>query len=137
MYGAGIALLFLLAACTSPEKAAAQPMHIHSHLEIEILGEKQIIPGGIGLSPNHHDVIHTHEDEGVLHVESPVTRAFYLKEFFTIWGKKFDNQCLFEYCNDSNHELKVYVNGKEDIRFGDIILENDQNIKIIYRNGSK
>jgi hypothetical protein len=130
MYGAGIALLFLLAACTSP--VATSPLHIHPHLEIDILGVKQAIPAGIGLSPNNHSVIHTHEEDGTLHVESSVPRTFYLKEFFNIWGKKFDNQCIFEYCNDAEHELKVYVNGKEDTRFGDIVLEKDQNIRIVY-----
>ncbi len=125
--------LLLLIACTSPEKVTPPPYHIHPHLEIEINGQPQIIPPNIGLSPGHHEPIHTHEEEGVLHVESPVTKTFYLKEFFTIWNKKFDKDHLFNYTVDDKHELKVYVNGKEDTRFGNIILEDNQNIKIIYQ----
>lgn len=125
-------MLLFLVACTSSEKVISQPYHIHPTLEIQIQNSSMVIPANIGLAHEHHQVIHTHKEDGILHVESPVTRTFYLKEFFEIWGKTFNEQCIFEYCKDQTHELKVYVNGKEDTRFGDIILENDQNIKIVY-----
>jgi hypothetical protein len=127
-----ITLLSILVACSS-QKSTPQPMHIHPHLDIIILGEKQAIPGEIGLSSNYHNVIHTHDPDGILHVESPITRTFYLKEFFAVWDKKFDDRCIFDHCADNEHNLKVYVNDKEDARFGDIVLEDNQNISIVYQ----
>ncbi len=127
-----IGLLLFLIACTSPKKPSTSEMHIHPHLEIKINEQGITIPAKIGLLPNQHQSIHTHEKDGIIHVESPVTRTFYLKEFFEVWGKTFNEQCIFEYCKDAAHDLKVYVDGKEDTRFGEIILEDKQNIKIVY-----
>ena len=125
-----VALLFLVVACTSSKKV--EPMHIHPNSEIEILGQKQVIPTNIGLSPNQHQPIHTHETDGTLHVESPIIRDFYLREFFQIWNKRFDEQCIFDYCTNATPQLRVYVNGVENHQFGGILLEDNQKIKITY-----
>ena len=125
-------LFLLLIAYTIQKQEIRKPMHIHSYLEIEIEGKNIVIPPNIGLLPGKHNAIHTHEEDKYIHVESPVTRTFYLKEFFEVWEKTFNEQCIFQYCKDATHDLKVYVDEKEDNRFGDIVLEDKQHIKIVY-----
>ena len=31
--------------------------------------------------------LHTHTDEGIMHIESPVQRTFTLGDFFAVWGQ--------------------------------------------------
>jgi len=107
-------------------------LHIHPILEIEILGEKQIIPGNIGISDRGMRVIHTHEPDGILHIESPYPHQFYLADFFTIWGRNFDSSCVFNYCVDENHSLKVFVNGAENDQYWNIALYDKDKIKIVH-----
>lgn len=107
-------------------------LHIHPTLEIEILGEKQTIPDSIGITKTGMHVIHTHGTDGKLHIESPNPAEFYLKDFFAIWGKTFNKKQIFFYTTDAKHTLKVYLNGIEDNRFGDIPLKDGDRIKIVY-----
>ncbi len=107
-------------------------MHIHPFVEIEILGEQQVIPDAIGITQTGMRVIHTHGTDGKLHVESPYPAEFYLQDFFTIWGKTFNRSQIFFYTADDTHTLKVYLNGKEDNRFGEIPLQDGDRIKIVY-----
>jgi hypothetical protein len=76
-------------------------VHIHVHLAIFINGEEQQIPFGIGIGQpwevSDSDEgpfvdygacfywIHTHTEDGVVHIESPVRRRFTLGDFFAIW----------------------------------------------------
>ncbi len=107
-------------------------LHIHPQLSIEIEGVNQTIPAGIGISENGLRVIHTHDDSGRIHVESPWPMRFYLKDFFYVWGKRFDSRCIFDYCSDGNHTLAVYVNGTRSGLYGDLPLEDGEQIRIVY-----
>ena len=107
-------------------------LHIHPHLEIEINGQKQLIPQGVGISSNVMRVIHTHDDTGKLHVESPVPHTFQLKDFFTIWDKTFSSSCIFEYCANETHELHMTLNGQPSALFGELPLKDLDNIRIVY-----
>ncbi|MBI2668683.1 hypothetical protein HYX14_02465 [Candidatus Woesearchaeota archaeon] len=139
----GTVIFLFLISCTKPTTEellkmdlrgqGGVAMHIHPQLEIEILGEKYEIPENIGITPAGLRVIHIHGEPGVLHVESPVVHQFFLKDFFTVWGRKFDSQCIFDNCVDEKHKLKVYVNGVEDFHYGDIPLEDNEKIKIVYQ----
>jgi hypothetical protein len=75
--------------------------HIHVHLAIFVDGQEKVIPFGVGIGqpwevsdsdrgPFVTDGscfywIHTHTEDGVLHVESPIRRTFTLGDFFDIW----------------------------------------------------
>jgi hypothetical protein len=107
-------------------------MHIHPHLTIEINGENITIPENIGVQPGKLRVIHTHDEPGILHVESPRAYTFILQDFFTIWGKPFNQTCILDQCADENHTLTVYVNGERDDRYGNIILKDKDEIRIVY-----
>jgi hypothetical protein len=71
--------------------------HIHAHLDIFINGEAYPVPSNIGIIPNQCIYwLHTHDDTGVIHIESPEDRTFTLGEFFDIWGEKLSNSQIFE-----------------------------------------
>lgn len=108
-------------------------LHIHPVVEIMIEGERHLIPANLGITQQGMRVIHTHDRTGTLHVEAPVPWQFYLEDFFTIWGKKFTKECIFEYCEDEDHELIVEVNGQQSDLYGLTPLHDKDNIKITYQ----
>ena len=108
-------------------------LHIHPELQIIINGENYFIPPNIGLFNNIMRPIHTHDEPGILHIEAPCQRNFKLEEFFEIWGKTFNNECIFEYCAN-NGTLKVTVNGKEKAEFQNYIMQDKDEIVIEYNS---
>ena len=107
-------------------------LHIHPILEIQVLEQQFTIPANIGISAKGMRVIHTHDSTGKLHIESPYPHQFYLDDFFTIWGKKLNSSCIFEYCEDQSHELTFYVNGVKSNEKENIPLKDEEQIKIVY-----
>ena len=107
--------------------------HIHPELEIDFLGEKQVIPPQIGISARGLHVIHTHDASGEIHVESPYFHQFYLRDFFKIWGKQFNSTCIFDACVDATHTLEFFIDGKPDTRFENLPLIDGEQIKIVFR----
>ncbi len=110
-------------------------MHWHPHLSIIIDGQAQQIPAGIGLGVSQHYRIHTHEADGVIHLEYSglVTKDnIRLKEFFKIWGKRFDKECIFEFCNNKQKQVKFLVNGQENQEFENYIMRDNDRIEIRY-----
>ena len=58
--------------------------------------------------------MHTHDDSGIIHIESPVEREFTFGNFIDIWGQTFNNTRLFDNnLNETNSTLSMsmYVNG--------------------------
>ena len=108
-------------------------LHIHPSLEIEVLGEKQAIPANIGIEPGGMHVIHTHDATGELHIESPYPHQFSLKDFFTVWNRTFNNQCIFEYCVDEQHEILFTVNSIPNDQYENLPLRDPDKIRIIYK----
>lgn len=77
--------------------------HIHAHLAIYHDGESVQVPYGIGIGEpwgvepttegpfvvrgSCFSWLHTHTGDGIIHIESPVTRTFTLGDFFAVWGQ--------------------------------------------------
>jgi len=76
--------------------------HIHTHLTIFVNGQQRQVPAGIGIpgavakqaqagpfvdSGSCFYWLHTHAADGIIHIESPVTRTYTLGEFFDEWGQ--------------------------------------------------
>jgi hypothetical protein len=74
--------------------------HIHAHLTVFVNGVARQVPAGIGIpgaqaqeTPQGPFVdtgtcfywLHTHAADGIIHIESPVHRAYTLGEFFDEW----------------------------------------------------
>jgi hypothetical protein len=111
--------------------------HIHAHLDIFINGKPYIVPSQIGIIPNKCLYwMHTHDDTGVIHIESPENRNFTLGQFFDIWNEKFNNTQIFDniVSNSKNNTLSVYVNGNKasSVDYRDIKLNSHDEIAIVY-----
>ena len=63
--------------------------HFHAHLTLIDNGQTVALPGGIGIRQSAGCLywLHTHAADGIIHIESPVQRAFTLGEFFDVWGQ--------------------------------------------------
>jgi hypothetical protein len=73
--------------------------HIHAHLKMYVQGQERLVARGIGIGPplqlqngfvvggSCFSWLHTHDESGVVHIESPVQRTFTLGDFFAIWGQ--------------------------------------------------
>jgi hypothetical protein len=85
--------------CNAGEKTVT---HVHTHLTIFVDGKARVIPYGVGI-PGNQAVqtangpfvetgscfywLHTHAEDGIIHVESPSTvETFTLGQFFAEWG---------------------------------------------------
>lgn len=124
-----------------------QPIHWHPKLKIIIKGEEQFIPPNIGITIGNNidnqisgmrmSPTHTHESDGTIHLENnkpwlkPETLT--LGYFFKVWGKNFNNSCIFEYCNRENESLIMTVDGKPNYEFGTYVMHDKDEIVIEYK----
>jgi hypothetical protein len=121
-----------------------EPIHWHPHLRIVIDGEDIVIPGGIGIvigkvmdtniSRMGMSPMHTHSDDGVIHMEqvNPTNRTLKLGYFFEVWGENFNSTCILGYCNSANKIVKMFVNGKRNYEFADYFPQDKDDIIIRY-----
>ncbi|MEM0382066.1 MAG: hypothetical protein QW580_05330 [Nitrososphaerota archaeon] len=85
-------------------------MHIHARLRVLVDGEEIKVPANIGIAADGRmRVIHTHDETGLIHVESPVWMDFTLGDFLAIWGKTISDECFDNYCG----KVRVTVNAAE------------------------
>ncbi|MFZ0512839.1 MAG: hypothetical protein WAM14_14625 [Candidatus Nitrosopolaris sp.] len=109
--------------------------HIHAHLDIIINGVYFLVPSQIGITGKCFYWLHTHDESGIIHIESPVNRDFTLGQFFDIWNKKLNNDQIFNYVANANNPLSVYVNGTKvpnGANYRDIKLHAHDEIAIVY-----
>jgi hypothetical protein len=80
-------------------------------LSVTVDGEAVQIPAGIGVDRVRAEqaAIHTHTTDGLVYVEAR-TKAERptLKQFFDLWGVRYDGKCLGDACSG----LTVRVNGQ-------------------------
>jgi hypothetical protein len=110
-------------------------LHVHAHLDVFVNGELVGIPGGIGVlitdpgvqsgevngAPAYGGIevceepcispVHTHDNTGVIHTESPENRLNHLGQFFTEWDVQLDEECVGGYC-EPEASIAVYVDGE-------------------------
>lgn len=82
-------------------------MHVHTLLAVSINEVPVVVPADVGIDPlyyrNHTldefgagsslmSPIHTHDSDGIIHIESTVIRSYTLGEFLDIWGLHFEGR---------------------------------------------
>ena len=105
--------------CQTSEQVA---YHLHAHLAIYPNGQPQTVPLGIGIpNPQTENTtdgpfaasgdcfywLHTHQTDGVIHIESPSQRTYTLGDFFDIWGQKLSASQV----SSDTGTVIAYVNG--------------------------
>ncbi len=108
-------------------------MHIHPQLSILINGGHLGIPANIGITADCMRPIHTHDASSQLHVEWTAARDFTLGEFFRIWGKTFTKNQIFDYKTNETRMVILTVNGVPNQDFENLVLRDNDQIVIEYR----
>ena len=92
-----------------PLAQEALAFHIHQHLEVYVNGERVTVPPSIGiLGSSFITELHTHQTDGVIHVESAQNRPYTLGQFFGEWSVRLSGSCLGRYCG----QLHWWLNGR-------------------------
>jgi hypothetical protein len=118
-----------------PLTQEGQVLHIHQHLDLFADGRRVTVPANIGIDPSAAFLaaLHTHDNTGIVHVESPVAASYTLGQFFAVWGLRLDTRCIGGLCTSGAKRLRVWVNGKpvtaDPTR---IILDQHQEIVLAY-----
>ena len=119
--------------CDALEQTA---YHIHAHVTIYINGKQVPIPQSIGIASDQSCFywLHTHTDDGVVHIEFPRQGTPTLGNFLDIWGQSF-NSLGFQNELASSAGWTVYVNGeKVNENFNQLVLQAHQVITIAYNS---
>jgi hypothetical protein len=117
--------------------------HNHTKLVVKIQNKTQNIPGGLGIIPNNCIFwLHTHDESGIIHIESPLNQTYTLGQFLNIW-KTFDNSSFINNLSavSDNHDINIFSNGvaidPSSIDFNSIPLKDKSIITMDIRNMSK
>lgn len=115
-------------------------MHIHPHLSVLVNGKPIVVPEQVGIDPSlwkNHSLdeygmqsmsemnmsamapLHTHDDSGIVHVESTINRDYTLGEFLSIWGMNLDGKTG-----------KMTADNKPIADFKDHILRDGEQIRL-------
>lgn len=79
--------------------------HIHPTIKIFIDEAEVPVPANIGVTSTCMAEVHTHDEAGVIHIESvDAGKGFGIQDFFTVWGEDFEKE---------GYERVVTVNGEE------------------------
>jgi hypothetical protein len=128
--------------------------HVHAHLDVLMNGNPVEIPGGVGIEITDPAVqkfgsdayggipkegcdqvcispLHTHDPDGVIHIEAPSEARFTLGQFFVELGVRLDASCVDEFCTP-DVTWEVFVDGQRQSGDpADIVLGDSQEIAIV------
>jgi hypothetical protein len=125
--------------CNSMEQAV---YHIHTHLTVYVNGALRPIPAGIGVvepvaqhgsngtfdeASRCYYWLHTHAQDGIIHVEAPSHATYTLGQFFGIWQQPLGRNQT----GPATGTVTTYVNGKPyDGNPASITLASHEDIQI-------
>lgn len=86
--------------------------HVHARLAVYVDGKRVPVPANIGVNQPVVSALHSHDADGVIHLESDEPFDATLGDFFGLWGVKFSDSQIGSYQNDGDKKVQVYVNGQ-------------------------
>lgn len=89
--------------------------HVHARLKVYAEGKELPVPANIGLSQQSQlfSALHSHEQDGIIHIEADNPFEVKLSDYFTVWGVKFSSDQLGGYRNAADKTVQAYVNGNK------------------------
>jgi hypothetical protein len=132
-----------VAAAGLPYSEEMLTVHYHAHLDITADGNKVEVPPYIGFVASCNRAIglaplHTHQNDGIIHIENSIPATFVLGQFFVEWGVRFTKDCLGGFCTGNGKELAVFVDGQRVTSDPtQIVLKKHQEIAIEYGDDGK
>jgi hypothetical protein len=107
--------------CQSQEQLV---YHIHAHIAVYVSGTARAIPAGIGIVPPVQSTataagpfvyggkclywLHSHTQDGIIHIESPTQRVYTLGNYFDIWNQPLSTTRV----GPAQGAVSAYVDGK-------------------------
>jgi hypothetical protein len=93
-----------------------------------------VVPGNIGIIPGKCIYwLHTHDDTGTIHIESPIEKTFTTGQFLNIW-EAFDNSSAIQgITNNTLNVTNIDANGTQIggiTNYRDIELRDNATISI-------
>lgn len=112
--------------------------HDHAELRILIDGAPVVIGEDIGIddavcNPGLRGV-HTHDDSGTLHIETPSVMDAPVGAFFHVWGETFNKNQILGNMANANKEVVMFVNGELNDQFERYLMQDGDVIEIQYRD---
>jgi len=105
-------------------------LHVHQHLDVFVNGKRVVVPAGIGIGDGFLSPLHTHDESGVIHVESTTVRSYSLAELFAVWGVRLTKTCLADECGAG--KLHLFVNGNPAADPNRIVLSQHLEIAVAF-----
>lgn len=119
-------------------KPLGEKVHEHADFAVYLNGEKfDFTPSKYQSSETNPLDPDTHLHDGNAEITHKHRKGITLGYFFETLGMKFDTQCFVtddgkKYCNEGGKTLKMFVNGKENIQFGNYEFTDLDRILISY-----
>ncbi len=107
--------------------ASRNGLHWHPKLAMYVKGIKQEMPANVGISGSFMGPIHTHEPNGVIHLEYQgvvLKKNLTLGQFFRTWGKDF---------MEFGSSVTMTVNGAPNEEFENYSMRDGDRIEIEYQ----
>jgi hypothetical protein len=106
--------------CQTSEGAV---IHNHTALDLYVDGKQVTVPAGVGIVAPPPNValasngltaclyaLHVHDGEpNLIHIESPVNKAYTVGELFDIWGQELTDTSFMGHPIDAQHKLTIEV----------------------------
>ncbi|MFL6310008.1 MAG: hypothetical protein ACJ70T_08430, partial [Nitrososphaera sp.] len=94
--------------CVRAEQFA---FHIHTKFNITFDNKSYPVPAGIGIIPDNCIYwLHTHDNSGIVHIESPINKTFTLGQFLQIWNRFNSSDTVIQNITNNNINGTVVVN---------------------------
>lgn len=115
----------------------------HFTVRVTVNGSTVVLPDNIGIAGEEVSggkmvtgfvsPIHTHTDDGLVHIHSPTVQAFTLGQFFDVWGVAFSGARIGGFCVGNGKTLTVTAGGVPitgDPR--DVLVDDGREIVVAY-----
>jgi hypothetical protein len=112
----------------------AETFHLHAWLHVYVDGKAQTVPLNIGVDPATQTLaaLHTHDSEGIIHMEADQEFDFTLGQFMAVWGVAFAKDRLGSLTPKGDKQLQVYLNGKRVSDPVNVVMPEHGNLVIGY-----